>query len=1177
MAFLLPLSDCVAVLFELAQGHPPAATGCISYGQQQDFTSNDTGATGAPLTLLALLAASFARAVCHLRLLPGWLGVLLFLTFVCGARGAQVSAKQGDEQVMSGTSSHQEASASTGRLPSWPPESNAGSSLPRRDPSLLSVLSINAGGITGELYDELCLWLETPTTINALDVVFIQETWRESSDYCLPQWSWIASGKKPVAGQGVAIVINKRLADPAAIRSREVRVGRILQVQVPLRDDHQSRLLNLVNVYVPAKVSESQQVYDKRAAVWNALTSFLEALPSRHLLCLAGDFNTDLLQDPTHVGCTHTLKGKARTVARDQPIFQELLRTHTLQAINTWSNQSTYIDPSGLESRVDFILTKPLQELGTFRCLDSLISRPFAKLAMRDLSRQRPFFNKSALRPFLQPRFADTSKLLPGSGLGVEVANEDGNIGRHSLLKLKRSTARVQIRGEDGRILTPAQEAVAPNMAPAAAWKALAAPLAELDALNGEGWTAKRGTMYADDLRFRWTVHAEEELTEMRKEVRNIFIALREMGMQANPDKSTFLISIRGHQAKEWTKRWIRKDSKGNRHFHFGSDKAERVPVAEQFLYLGAMLSYRGFEVATVRHRIGVAAGHRERLRKILHARRVLSVGHRLRLWKIMAQTSQLYAIEAVGLTAEASKLLHVQTMRHLRAIFGSARHVDGDSDQLFMIKHGIPDCVELVRHRCDTLCKRLRQDIDLPCFDAPSILQWATKVRDALPAPYIAKARTQTPVVTPEAAVTSASQPAIQQGAPSPPPQGTQDADVEAALHLREAILRPMPKACLSLLCFRMCKDLKFFLSCASVGWEALLEQRDLCVDLKQRCALRYQWMPSKSIRKHLRDMHSDQFLPHEQDLLKQEKDLWGDLLPSVGGAAALAKAAQLLATEAEDMDVDRKTGKRLRIPSNNALGSQDKNQKAQGKGRGKGRGKKDAVSMEVQEAVQLMAAVTLQLVDQANRVQLDTSFQMTMKNEAGPENMLPIMYKVWAQWKKIQNEEPSKLDKPLRCSMMVALLMEIKARAQKLLQDEQQQERMKKLEWVDADGRWVYRKWCPKQEDLYLDQTRKPVPQARFIEQIDAAMELLVRPENTPRFQSTRELTPEMKGFAVSFHVDIGLRKEAEPLFQIFTDWVDLQAWVIGAIRIRPHRLKRSPAADRLSQWLGSRNGGR
>ena len=62
-------------------------------------------------------------------------------------------------------------------------------------------------------------------------------------------------------------------------------------------------------------------------------------------------------------------------------------------------------------------------------------------------------------------------------------------------------------------------------------------------------------------------------------------------------------------------------------------------------------------------------------------------------------------------------------------------------------------------------------------------------------------------------------------------------------------------------------------------------------------------------------------------------------------------------------------------------------------------------------------------------------------------------------------------------------------------------------------------------------------------------------------------------MKGYAVSFNVDIGLRAEAEPLYRIFTAWVDLQAWALGAVRIRPHRLKRSPAVDRLSTWLGSR----
>ena len=198
----------------------------------------------------------------------------------------------------------------------------------------------------------------------SIDVIFVQETWRGSSDYQLPGWSWIASGQKPLAGQGVAVLVNRQLADSAAIRFREVRVGRILHVQVPLRGDSQGRLLNLLCVYVPAKISESKQVYEKRAAVWHALDAVLQALPSRHVLCVAGDFNTDLLQDPPLVGTTYMHKGKVRTAAQDQPLFQNLLRTHGLHALNTWSNQGTYVDPHGPTSRVDFLLTRTLQAAG---------------------------------------------------------------------------------------------------------------------------------------------------------------------------------------------------------------------------------------------------------------------------------------------------------------------------------------------------------------------------------------------------------------------------------------------------------------------------------------------------------------------------------------------------------------------------------------------------------------------------------------------------------------------------------------------------------------------------------------------------------------------------------------------------------------------------------------------
>ncbi|CAE7280327.1 jockey\pol [Symbiodinium sp. CCMP2592] len=1184
----------------------------------------------------------------------------------------------------------------------------------------------------------------------------------------------------------------------------------------------------------------SLKVYEKRAAIWNALDALVQALPSRHFMYLAGDFNTDLLQEHPYVGVTRTHKGKERAAAQDQHIFQNLLRTHGLRALNSWDNQSTYVDPHGPASRVDFVLARTMQATGCPVTVQPQIhfaswrsgARHLPLLGMIDLKAWCRFRDRTpaklaidqdalcrACRPgpeheLLRQAFAAkqhlfTADLLPSQAeaelrnicvkafplqrnrtialqwqnpevgqdlsltwqlrrslkqqaafwrrehwqaqlLEAEQASKAGNPLKFfqvvQRLAPKRAHARVQIRDPKGQILTPALEdkalaeywqgiysstslpyqavclrepllvtqqelhdalrglkqrkAVAKDLAPAAVWKALASPLScylnavlskiwqsgplhipavwarsdlhfllkpqkvtrrpqdlrpialqsaaakavltvfkqrlqhsfleamrtlpqyayvmgrstheaisrvaahckevrdllrsqsltvfdrfegacynpciggaqlgldlskafdllprrtlqlllqdtdlsleeqqvllewhqagkyrirskgnehpvfvrlecgvrqgcvlspflwglftkhiqnRLDEANGPGWTARRGTFFADDMHFKWVFRTEAELHSIRLEVLNIFRILRELGMQANPDKSTFIIGARGQQARKWVKRWVRKDSEGRKQFHFGGAKQDRVPVASQLTYLGVVLSYRNFELATANHRIGVAAGHRDRLRRILHARRVLSVGHRLRLWRIMVQTSQLYAVEAVGLTTETAKLLHIQTMRHMRAIIGSARHVDGDSDQLFMLKHCIPDCVELVKTKCDAFCQRLaRTELEIPCFGAEGILQWAQFVRDSLPPPYIAKPRIRHPVLI---------------------------------LSLYHCLRCPVS---VLLLVFTTLHDLK-----------------------------------------------THEGKAHKKDPVLQEKQLWGHLLPSLEEAAHDwqmghddSKGDKPSETKSKELN------KRRRTNDNPGSSSDKQDRKGKGKGKGKAKSSKDASKMELKEAVQLMAAMTLQLVDQASRVQLDTSFLLTMKNEPGPENLLPIMYKVWKAWKTMQEQEPSKLDKPLRCSMMISMLLEIKARAKKLLDDSEQQERMKALEWIDSEGRWVYRKWSPTQEALYLDQSRKPIPQTVFIEQLDQAMTLLVRPENMPRFQS-RELAPEMKGYAVTFHVDIGLRSEAEPLWQIFNTWVDLQAWVLGAVRIRPHRLKRPPAADRLSVWLGN-----
>ena len=275
---------------------------------------------------------------------------------VCAMLSSWVLSTGPPERVLTPNKAHRRNNHP--QLSPWPPLLR--STTQPRTSNQLSILSINLGGLTAEGYEEFCQWLDQPETVRNIDVVCVQETWRLSSDYLLPNWAWVSSGSKPLSGQGVAVLVNKAYADPALICTKEVRVGRILQVQIPAKADRQGRVLNVVSVYMHSKVSESRHVYEKREACWQALNQLLHSVPSRHFLCVAGDFNTDLLAESPIVGTTFRHKG----VAQDQGKFQALLRTHRLHALNTWTREATYVEPGGNASRVDFIMARARQAKG---------------------------------------------------------------------------------------------------------------------------------------------------------------------------------------------------------------------------------------------------------------------------------------------------------------------------------------------------------------------------------------------------------------------------------------------------------------------------------------------------------------------------------------------------------------------------------------------------------------------------------------------------------------------------------------------------------------------------------------------------------------------------------------------------------------------------------------------
>ena len=264
-----------------------------------------------------------------------------------------------------------------------------------------------------------------------------------------------------------------------------------------------------------------------------------------------------------------------------------------------------------------------------------------------------------------------------------------------------------------------------------------------MDARNGAGWTSRHCTMYADDMHFAWQVASVEQLDGILRDIRVVFDVLRTLGMQVNPAKSSLLLGLRGPLADKWMKRHVLRDKASARHLRYGPALCDRIPIVSSFVYLGVVISYRNFEDLTIRHRLAIAAGHHARLRRIMHAKKVLTSSERARLWTVLIQSAQLYALEAVGVTKEGMRLLHVQTTKHLRGIFSTARHVDGMSDAAFYQKYRLVNTHTSLAQRCDGLCRRLAgaPHTAVPCFQWPALLARAVSVRDALPGPRDAKA----------------------------------------------------------------------------------------------------------------------------------------------------------------------------------------------------------------------------------------------------------------------------------------------------------------------------------------------------------------------------------------------------------------------------------------------------
>ena len=152
------------------------------------------------------------------------------------------------------------------------------------------LLTSNAGGLGGGLYDELLLHIKQ----SSHDIVIVQETkWRFESTWEDEQHYFIHTGSqaKDHCHAGVLTVIARRIVDPGSLRFIAPIAGRLLRVQFK----HGPRQIDVINVYQHTW-RNTKHVTALRSKLWDELTKQVHEVPLRSRLLPGGDCNTPCLQ-----------------------------------------------------------------------------------------------------------------------------------------------------------------------------------------------------------------------------------------------------------------------------------------------------------------------------------------------------------------------------------------------------------------------------------------------------------------------------------------------------------------------------------------------------------------------------------------------------------------------------------------------------------------------------------------------------------------------------------------------------------------------------------------------------------------------------------------------------------------------------------------------------------------
>ena len=240
-------------------------------------------------------------------------------------------------------------------------------------------------------------------------------------------------------------------------------------------------------------------------------------------------------------------------------------------------------------------------------------------------------------------------------------------------------------------------------------------------------WIQQNITVYADDFHIGAVFTSYDEFRTLQKYLGIIFLALQNLDMQINPQKSVILFELRGTQGRRLRRRFVRTDHAGECFkIEVPGDTTLHIPIQKSTKYLGVIISYTNFEDDSLKHRLTLMKVAFHRLRKWLTGKHILSMTQRYKLWQVCVYPVFSYGVFAMGLTPAGIRLAVTQITLMLRKIIHDHSYITRHSNALALALHQIPHPARLLHGTANSLLNTVSTRAALlPSHDLVHTITW--------------------------------------------------------------------------------------------------------------------------------------------------------------------------------------------------------------------------------------------------------------------------------------------------------------------------------------------------------------------------------------------------------------------------------------------------------------------